>query len=130
MTDEPNAIDRRAIELAQRMMDMARRGDTAQLAPLIDAGIPVDMADTSGNTLLMLAAYNGHPDTVRALAERGADVNRLNDRGQSPLAGVVFKGEDEVVRLLLEAGADPDTGTPSARATAQMFERPDLIPPA
>jgi uncharacterized protein len=129
MGDEQSSMDRRAIELAQRMMDMARRGDTEQLAPLIDAGIPIDMADTSGNTLLMLAAYNGHPDTVRALIDRGADVNRLNDRGQSPLAGVVFKGEDEVVRVLLDAGADPDRGTPSARATAQMFERPDLIPP-
>ncbi|MPZ96796.1 MAG: ankyrin repeat domain-containing protein [Propionibacteriales bacterium] len=123
-------MQRRAIALAQQMMDMARRGDTEKLMPLLDAGIPVEMADTSGNSLLMLAAYNGHPGTVRALIERGADVNRLNDRGQSPLAGVVFKGEDEVVQVLLEAGADPDAGTPTARATAQMFERPDLIPPA
>jgi len=122
-------IDPRAVELAQQMLDMARRGDAAQLTPLLDAGVPVDMADTSGNTLLMLAAYNGHPETVRALIERGADVDRLNDRGQSPLAGVVFKGEDEVVQVLLDAGADPDKGTPTARATAQMFERPDLIPP-
>ena len=75
----------------------------------------------------MLAAYHGHPAAVAALAERGADVNRLNDRGQSPLAGAIFKGEDEVVRVLREHGADLDAGTPSARATAEMFGRPDLL---
>lgn len=60
---------------------------------------------------------------MAGLAERGADVDRLNDRGQSPLAGAVFKAEDEVVATLLASGADPDAGTPSARATAEMFGR-------
>jgi ankyrin repeat protein len=71
----------------------------------------------------MLAAYHGHADVVDGLARHGADVNRLNDRGQSPLAGAVFKGEDEVVRVLLRHGADPDAGSPTARATAEMFGR-------
>ena len=57
-------------------------------------------------------------------ARRGADVDRVNDRGQAPLADAVFKGEDEVVATLLGLGADPDAGTPSARATAEMFGRP------
>ncbi len=74
----------------------------------------------------MLAAYRGHPETVRALLARGAEPNRLNDRGQTPLAGAVFKAEPEVIRLLVAAGADPDAGQPSGRATAAVFERPDL----
>ena len=28
---------------------------------------------------------------------------------------------------LLAAGADPDVGTPSARATAQMFDRTEFL---
>ena len=63
------------------------------------------------------------------LAGRGADADRVNDRGQSPLAGAVFKDEQDVVRALLEAGADPDAGTPTARDTAAMFGRPDLLRP-
>ncbi|MGH3383236.1 MAG: ankyrin repeat domain-containing protein [Nocardioidaceae bacterium] len=129
MTDEPDDLAARAVELAQDMLDLARHGRTDRLVQLVDAGIPVNMRDSSGNSLLMLAAYHGHAETVSALVARGADVDQLNDRGQSPLAGVVFKGEDAVVRVLLDAGADPDLGTPSARATAQLFERPDLIPP-
>ena len=56
-----------------------------------------------------------------------AILDALNDRGQSPLAGAVFKAEPEVVAALLEHGADPDAGTPSARATAQIFGQEGLL---
>lgn len=120
-------VDPEVVELAHRVMDMARAGDTETLAAYVDGGVPADLTDAEGNTLLMLAAYHGRASTVSALIERGADPNRLNDKRQSPLAGVIFKGEDEVVRVLLAAGADPDLGQPSARATAGMFERTHLL---
>lgn len=106
----------------QQIFDLARQGADV-LLDLVDAGLPVDLADEADNTLLMLAAYHGHAGLTAGLAERGADVNRLNTKNQAPLAGAVFKGEADVIRVLLEHGADPDAGTPSARATAQMFGR-------
>lgn len=127
--DDPHQPHPDAVELAHAIFDLARAGDTERLAGYLDAGVPVDLTDPKGNTLLMLAAYHGHAATVRALTERGADADRLNDRGQSPLAGAVFKGEEDVVRVLLAAGADPDAGGPTARATATMFGREDLVPP-
>lgn len=125
--DRASGPDPDLVALAHQMLDLAREGGGERLTAYVDAGVPVDLTDAAGNTLLMLAAYHGHAGVVSALAERGADVNRLNDRGQSPLAGAVFKGEDDVVRALLAAGADPDAGHPTARATAAMFERPDLL---
>lgn len=107
--------------------DLARDGDVPGLVGQLETGMPVDLTDSCGNTLLMLAAYHGHAGAVSALIERGADVNRLNDRGQSPLAGAVFKGEDTIVWLLLDAGADVNTGSPSAAATAELFGRGDLL---
>lgn len=124
MTESP---DPGAVELAHRIFDLARAGDTAQLSAYLDAGAPVELTDAAGNTLVMLAAYHGHPDTVAALIERGVDVNSLNDRRQSPLAGALFKGEEEVVALLVAGGADPDIGAPTARETATMFGRTDLL---
>jgi ankyrin repeat protein len=106
----------------QQIFDLARQGADV-LLDLVDAGLPVDLTDEAGNTLLMLAAYHGHAALTGGLAERGADVNRLNGRDQAPLAGALFKGETEVIRVLVEHGADPDAGNPSARATAQMFGR-------
>jgi hypothetical protein len=115
-----------AFALAARLFDAARHGDAATLARYLDAGVPPDLTNSAGDSLLMLASYNGHPAIVRDLVGRGADVNKANDRGQTPLAGAVFKGHTSTAQLLYEAGADPDAGTPSARDAARMFERTDL----
>ncbi|TDD36432.1 ankyrin repeat domain-containing protein [Actinomadura sp. KC06] len=114
-------------ELATRLFEMARAGRTAELAEYVDAGVPVNLSNDKGDTLLMLAAYHGRAETVRALAARGADPERANDRGQRPLAGAVFKREADVVRALLDAGADPRAGSPSALDTARMFGAAEFL---
>ncbi|UAK30670.1 ankyrin repeat domain-containing protein [Nocardia asteroides] len=120
-------IDPELLELATKVFDFARAGDAASLATYVDAGVPVNLTNDAGDTLLMLAAYHGHADAVTALLERSADPNRANDKGQTPLAGAVFKGETEIVKQLAAAGADPDAGTPSARAAAVMFGKTELL---
>jgi ankyrin repeat protein len=121
--------DPELVSIAHACFDFARAGDTTRLRAHVDQGVPANLTDAAGNTLLMLSAYHGHAETVSALVDLGADPDRTNDRGQSPLAGAIFKGEDEVVRVLLAAGADPDVGTPSARAMAETVDRADLLPP-
>ncbi|MGZ7497179.1 ankyrin repeat domain-containing protein [Corynebacterium sp. ZY180755] len=113
-------------ELAGKLFDFARTGQTAQLAQYLDHGVPVDLANQNGDTFVMLAAYKGHAETVAMLAARGADVNKLNDRGQSPLAGAIFKKEEAVIEALIEAGASPTAGTPSAVDTATLFGQSEL----
>jgi hypothetical protein len=114
-------------EMAARVFTAARSGDARMLADYIDAGLPVDLANDSGDTLLMLSAYHGHLAAVQVLLERGADPNRANDRGQTPLAGAVFKSQPEIAGALMAAGADPDAGTPSAADTARMFGKTDML---
>ncbi|MEU6680552.1 ankyrin repeat domain-containing protein [Streptomyces sp. NPDC046853] len=121
------APDPEVVELATKIFDLARQGDTAALSAYVDAGVPANLTNDSGDSLVMLAAYHGHADAVRALLERGGDANRANDRGQTPLAGAVFKGEDAVIRALLDGGADPAAGTPSAVDTARMFAKTELL---
>lgn len=108
-------------------MDLAREGRTAELLEFLDHGLPVDVTDSDGNSLLMLAAYHGRAETVDALIARGADIDLRNGRDQSPVAGALFKGEEAVVRRLVTAGADLEAGTPSARAAAEMFGRGHLL---
>ncbi|MEV8365458.1 ankyrin repeat domain-containing protein [Streptomyces niveus] len=115
------------VELATKVFDLARHGETELLAAYVDAGVPANLTNDRGDSLVMLAAYHGHAPAVVALLSRGAEADRANDRGQTPLAGAVFKGEDAVIRALLTGGADPEAGTPSAVDTARMFGKTDLL---
>ena len=108
-------------------LELARTGETEQLAEFLDHGIPVDTVTEAGDSLLMLAAYHDRLDTVDMLLERGADPDLRNGRDQSVVAGALFKGADDVVRRLVAAGADLDAGTPTARQAAEMFGRGGLL---
>lgn len=115
------------IELATKIFGYARAGQTAELTEYVDAGTPVNLATGRGDTLVMLAAYHGHADTVNALLARGADPNKANDKGQTPLAGAVVKGKRDIVEALVAAGADPKAGSPSAIEAAKLVGKDDLL---
>ena len=115
-----------AIELANQLFDLARQNRASELAPYLEAGAPVNMQNAKGDTMLTLAAYHGASEVVELLLRHGADVEATNDRGQRALAGAVFKQDAATTRILLAAGADPDGGTPTPRATAEMFGWPEF----
>ena len=118
---DPRDLPAEALELAGRLFDMARKGDET-LLQYLSAGIPKNMTNAQGDTLLMLAAYHGHAHLVEGMLRLGADVNALNGRGQSPLSGAVFKDHREVVRVLVRHGADIRLGHPNSLQTAGMFK--------
>jgi ankyrin repeat protein len=119
--------DDEAVALAHTLFQAAREGDTGLLRGYLGAGAPAGMTNAAGDSLLMLAAYHGHAETVQLIVQHGGDPDAANDRGQTPLAGAAFKGYTDVARVLLDAGADPDAGSPSARAAAQMFARTEIL---
>ena len=124
---DPKALAPEVVEFAHTVFELARNGDAEQLAGYVDAGVPVELTNSKGDCLLLLAAYMSSPPTVRALLERGADPNRINDRGQTPIAAAAFRQSAESVMALLAAGADPYLGSPDAVATARFFELPDMV---
>ncbi|GDY16859.1 putative ankyrin-like protein [Verrucomicrobiota bacterium] len=109
------------LQLPEPMAELARSGGTAKLAEAIGQGLDVNLRDAKGNTLLMIAAYQGRAETVAMLLKAGAQVDLRNEKGQTPLGGVAFKGHVDIARMLLAAGADPlgDQGgsTPADFAT-------------
>jgi ankyrin repeat protein len=120
-------IDEETLALAHRVFDLARSGEGDELSALVAAGVPANLTNDKGDTLLILAAYHDHPATVAMLLEHGADTTRLNDRGQTALAAAVFRKSSEGVGALLAAGADPSLGSPSAREVARFFELPEML---
>ena len=120
-------LDQVTLDFARRMFGLAREGASDELAGFVDAGLPVNLTNEKGDTLLMLAAYQPHPATVRVLLDRGADTSRVNDRGQTALGAAVFRRSAESVLALLRAGADPHLGGPSAAEVARFFDLPDML---
>ncbi len=105
MTATANELNRYE-ELQLIALDYARHGMTEDLRLMLNAGMPVNLSDHKGNTLIMLASYNGNADTTQLLVDYEAQVDKKNDRGQTPLAGVCFKGYLEIVKILVEGGAN------------------------
>ena len=93
-------------ELQVFALDFARTGKTQDLEAMLQVGMPVNLCDHKGNSLIMLASYNGNLETTIMLVDFGAEVDKKNDRGQTPLAGVCFKGYFDIAKILVEAGAN------------------------
>lgn len=123
-------LDQQALNLVQSAFEAARSGQAIVLAELLERGVPANVRNQKGDSLLMLAAYHGHADAVSVLTQHGAELEAINDRGQTPLQGAAFKGDVEVVRRLLEAGASVDDRGAIGRTPlmfAAMFDRVDVV---
>ncbi|MGI4893863.1 MAG: ankyrin repeat domain-containing protein [Janthinobacterium lividum] len=120
------ALNEDELHFLQATFELARDGQTVSLSERVDAGVPVNLTNSVGDTLLILAAYHVHLDTVRALLARGVDVDRVNDKGQTAIGAAVFRRAGEVVTALLDAGADPALGRQSGLAVAQVFDLPEM----
>ncbi|MHC2003199.1 ankyrin repeat domain-containing protein [Methylobacterium sp. CM6241] len=123
-------LDSETLAFAGRVFQYARAGHVDELEELFAQGLPANLLNDKGDSLLMLAAYNGQVETTRLILENGGDPELSNDRGQTPLAGAAFKGDMAIVELLLEKGASIDgtgTGTRTALMTAAMFNRTEMV---
>lgn len=124
-TESPTFSDEE-LEFLESIFELARRGATEQLTTYINSGVPVNLTNAKGDSLLILAAYYRQADTVQALLAVGADPNRVNDMGQTALSSATFRNDAEIVQLLLDAGGDPMLGPTNAVAVARQFELNDM----
>ena len=124
-------MDQETYEMIQQLFQLVRSDDAARLEGLFERGFDApNIRDGKGNSLLMLASYNGHIETARLLLEHGGDPELANDRGQIPLAGTAFKGDAEMACLLIERGADVNARSPDGKTAlmfAAMFDRTEII---
>ena len=93
------------------VFSMARHNKVMHVEDLLDSGIPPDITDTYGNTILSIACQNGLKKMAKAALRRGADINACNLKGNTALhfchaygygdtlgAYLISKGADSTVR--------------------------------
>src|SRR3984957_5049767 len=127
---DAEGLSEELINFASEVFDLARSGDAATLDALLHKGLPPNLRNEKGDTLVMLASYHGHADAVRVLLEHKADPDLRNDNGQTPIAGAAFKGFKPVIEVLLAHGADVEGASPEGRTAlmiAAMFNRVEMV---
>jgi len=85
----------------------ARHGRVEEIESLLDRGIPVDVRDEHGNTLLTIACQNGNKRVAKVCLRRSADLNARNYKGNTPLHYCYHYGYGESLgQYLVDKGAN------------------------
>lgn len=129
-TQAADALDPETLEFVRAVFAAVRAGEAEPLAPLLARGLPPNLRNEKGDSLLMLASYHGRHAVADLLLRHGADPELRNDRGQSPLQGAAFQGDVAMVELLLGHGASLDATGPDGRTAltmAAMFDRMEVL---
>lgn len=95
------------------LMIAARVGSVAAVNLLVEHGADVNRAESRrGQTALMWATAERHPEVVKALIAHGADVRAASKRGFTALVFAATKNDIQSAQALLGAGAEPNYKLP------------------
>lgn len=109
---EPPAQVRRELEAMgvrctqAGFLQAAELGNRAAVGLFLDAGVHPEIRNEQGWTPLMLAAFNGHEESVALLLKHHADVFVGDSGGNTALHWAAFAGHVGCAQKLLEQHAD------------------------
>jgi len=85
----------------------ARHNRVEDMEAVLDRGVPVNVRDQYGNTLLIVSCQNGHKRAAKMALRKGADINARNYKGNSALHFCHTYGYgDTLGQYLISKGAD------------------------
>lgn len=87
------------------ILNAAEKDDSGQVIDLLKRGMDVNTTDSTGNTLLIIAARNGNLELLDFLLRNRANILKKNKYGDSALMAAAFRGHAAVVERLLDAKA-------------------------
>ena len=120
MDQSPAAAAQRLAYTKGALISAVRTGNTESVVELLDRGVPVDIKDDKGLSLMHLAAQGGHVTTMRLLIRRGCNVDSVYDRGVTPLHLAAAMGQTKSVRELIRKGASKSV---VARSFGALFHK-------
>ncbi len=105
-TQSPPSVSTVEQQAIQEFLAAAGANDTDNLVSGLNSGVPVDSADASGRTALLIATRANAIDAARVLIEAGADVNAKDHQHDSPYLYAGAEGRLEILKMTVEGGAD------------------------
>lgn len=116
---DPNTVEE---ERGDTGLILALREDSAKVFELLlhTRDINIDARSRNGDSALMMAAYKGHVEAVRALLDKGAEPNQT---GWAALHYAAAVGNNPIVQLLLDKSAYIDAESPNQTTPIMMAAR-------
>ena len=74
-------LDDATLAFADKVFDAARQGDAVSLLQWLDNGLPPNLRNSKGDSLLMLASYHGQSEGARLVLQYGTVVQLANGGG-------------------------------------------------
>ena len=88
------------------ILDAVQSGDIATVKKFLDEGVPVDLTDEEGWSLLHHAAARGQVEVINLLREKGYRVDLIDNKGRTPFHYAAINGDIETIRLLIAMGSN------------------------
>ncbi len=98
-------LERGVIWDDEAFLEQAKEGDLAVLELFLKGDMDLETRDSSGATVLMYAALNGHVEATSLLIEEGAHVNAQDNLGRRALDYATVHPESGTFKVLASAGA-------------------------
>lgn len=96
-------------------------GKLQEVTDYLNRGMDIDQTNISGQTLLMIVAYNGRTDLIKFCLQHGAELDKRDIAGRTPLMYASSGPFPETVKYLLRKGADPNAVDYEEKWTALMY---------
>ena len=118
-------------KLREIAFQAARDGDVKTLSAYFEAGLPAEIVNDRGDTLLILAAYHTHPEAVKVLLDQEkTPIEAKNKMGFTALTGAAYRGNLPIVKQLAAKGAKLDSANARGQTPlmyAAMFGRAEVV---
>lgn len=110
------------------IFDYAQSGDTGAVDYLLKKGESIDAVNSGGETILTIAAANGHLDLVELAIASGARIDHENGFGKTALCWAAERGHRAAAERLLQNKADVNHQTRDGMTPLMLAVRAGRAP--
>ena len=88
------------------IFEAAQSGNVSMIENYLDLGVPPDLVDEEGWSILHHAASHGQVEVMKLLHSRGCSVDPVDRHGRTPLHHAAASGECGSIGVLVELGSN------------------------
>jgi ankyrin repeat protein len=88
------------------VFEAAQSGNTGMIQNYLDLGLPPELVDEQGWSILHYAASHGQTEVIKLLHSRGGCIDPVDEYGRTPLHHAAASGESESICSLVDFGSN------------------------